>query len=306
MKKHEIIRRKFLTLLKKPQTILIKLLYLAAPILDDSLYLKLIFRLKVGYRLNLKNPRNFNEKLQWLKLNYRNPNLPMMVDKYEAKIYVGSRIGEEHIIPTLGVWLRFDEIDFDKLPDQFVLKTTHDQGGVVICNNKQEFDVAKAKAKLEKHLKRDLSILSREWPYRKVTPKIIAEKYMVDETTKELRDYKFFCFNGKPELLYIASNRQNKSEGVKFDYFDLEFRRLDISQAYARNQSVLNKPVTFDKMIQFSRILSENLPHVRVDFYEINNQLYFGELTFFHHSGLVPFQPKAWDRKLGDLINLNI
>lgn len=304
MIRNNVLLRKLGTFAKNPKTLLIKILYLVSPVLGDKLYLQLLFPLKVGYRLNLNNPITFNEKLQWLKLNYKNPKLPMMVDKHEAKLYVGKLIGEEHIIPTLGVWNKFDEIDFSKLPQQFVLKTTHDQGGVVICKNKVNFDYVSAKTKLGNHLRRDLSVLSREWPYKEVKPKIIAEKYMADTNTNELRDYKFFCFDGKPELLYIASNRQNKAEGVKFDYFDLDFNNLDISQAYGKNREAIKKPKTFLKMIEFAEVLSQNLPHVRVDFYEINEQLFFGELTFFHHSGFVPFYPKEWDNKLGGLINL--
>jgi len=291
-------------MVREPRTLLIKLLYLISPILGDKAYLKLLFPLKVGYKLSLRAPKTYNEKLQWLKIYYRNPDLPMMVDKFEAKKYVGNLIGEEYIIPTLGVWDCFEDIDLSSLPQQFVLKTTHDQGGVIICKDRDRFDIALAKKKITSHLKRNFGRYSKEWPYKMVRPRVILEEYMVDAKTGELKDYKFFCFNGEPKLFYIASNRQNKDEGLKFDYFDLNFNRLDIKQAYANSDKVLEKPKSFDKMLEFSKMLSRNLPHVRVDFYEINERLFFGELTFFHHSGFVPFYPAEWDYKLGDYIKL--
>jgi len=302
--KNSILLKKTKILIKNPQIILIRTLYFLSPLLSDKMYLKLLFPLKVGYRLNLENPQTFNEKLQWLKLNYRNPDLPMMVDKFEVKKYVSSLIGEEYVIPTLGIWNKFDDINFDSLPQKFVLKTTHDQGGVVICKDRNKFDLVSAKKKIEKHLKKNLFVLSREWPYKNVKPRIIAEEYMEDVSTGELKDYKFFCFNGEPKLLYVASDRQNKAEGIKFDYFDLDFNKLNITQAYAHSTRTIDKPKSFDKMIKFSGILSKNLPHVRVDFYEINGQLFFGELTFFHHGGFVPFYPEKWDYTLGSYLTL--
>jgi len=256
--------------------------------------------------LDLKDPQTFNEKLQWLKLNYRNSDLPEMVDKFDAKRYVGDLIGEEYIIPTLGVWSSFNEIDFESLPSQFVLKTTHDQGGVVICENRNLFDIESAKKKINKHLKTNIYHRSREWPYKDIKPRIIAEKYMVDIKQGELRDYKFFCFDGVPKLLYVASNRQNKNDKVRFDYFDMDFNHMDITQAYDHSAVKIEKPKSFNKMVAFAEVLSKNLPHVRVDFYDINGRLYFGELTFFHHGGFVPFRPEEWDYRLGSYIKLPI
>ncbi|RAV30992.1 ATP-grasp fold amidoligase family protein [Sinomicrobium soli] len=299
-----MIKRKIRGVLHNPKILGVKFLRMMSPLLPGRLYLKLLFFLRLDYKLNLQNPQTFNEKLQWLKLNYRNPDLPKMVDKFDVKKYVGEVIGEKYVIPTLGVWDTFSEVNFESLPDQFVLKTTHDQGGVVICKDKNQFDIDSAKKKINRHLKKNLYHLSREWPYKNIKPRIIAEKYMVDVKAGELMDYKFFCFDGKPKLLYVASDRQNKKDGIKFDYFDLDFNLLNITQAYAHSTNEIEKPKCFSKMIKLAEILSKNLPHVRVDFYEINGSLYFGELTFFHHGGFVPFHPEEWDYKIGSYLKL--
>lgn len=269
----------------------------------DSIVLKAFFYFEIGYKLNLKNPKTFNEKLQWLKLYYRDPIMTKMVDKYEAKQYVAERIGEEHIIPTLGVWDSFDNIDFEKLPNQFVLKTTHDSGGVVIVRDKSILDRNETREILMKSMKHDYYQLTKEWPYKNVTHRIIAEKYMEDESG-ELRDYKFFCFNGKVKALYIATDRFTKGEDTKFDFFDENFNHLPITNGHPNATRPVKKPVSFDKMKELSEVLSKDLPHLRVDLYEINGNIYFGELTFTHLSGLVPFNPIEWDHKFGEWINL--
>jgi hypothetical protein len=294
--------RKVSTAIKNPKMLLIKPLIRFSFLFNDEFYIKLNFRLRMGKKLELKNPQTFNEKLQWLKLYYRKLELTNMVDKYESKKYVADLIGEKYIIPTLGVWDSFEEINFDTLPSKFVLKTTHDQGGVIICKNKDDFDYEFARKKMVKHLKSKHYYLSREWPYKNIKPRIIAEKYMMDEHTKELIDYKFFCFHGIPRALYLGTERQEGK--VKFNFYDMEFCPLDITQAYEKSKKKFEKPKGFDKMVELAKIISTDHPHVRVDFYDVNGSVYFGELTFFHHGGHTPFNPEEWDYKFGSWINL--
>ena len=207
-----------------------------------------------------------------------------------------------YTIPTLGVWDKFEDIDFNSLPEQFVLKCTHDSEGLVIVKEKSQLNVEEAKEKIETALKQNFYYIGREWPYKNVKPRIIAEKYMEDHVDRELRDYKFFCFDGEPKLMFVASGRSLGH--TKFDYFDLEFNHLDIKQKYPNANAPVRKPATFEKMIEFSKILSKGFPHVRVDFYEVDGKLYFGELTFYHFSGLMPFKPEKWDKILGDYLKI--
>ena len=188
--------------------------------LPDKVFLKLMFRARMGSKLDLKHPRTFNEKLQWLKLYDRRTEYTNMVDKYEAKKYVAQKIGEQYIVPTLGVWESFDDIDFEKLPEQFVLKCTHDSGGLVICRNKRNLDIDAARIKIQKSLKFDYYRHGREWPYKEVKPRVIAEKFMKDSETEEgLTDYKFFCFDGEPKAMFIATDRAKQDAETKFDFF---------------------------------------------------------------------------------------
>ena len=272
--------------------------------INDETYLKLCYRGVFSKKLNLENPQTFNEKLQWLKLYDRKPEYTTMVDKYAVKKYVADKIGEEYIIPTLGVWNNFDDIDFDKLPNQFVLKCTHDSGGLVICKDKSKLDIKAAREKINKSLKRNFYYLGREWPYKDVPPRIIAEKYMENRDTKDLRDYKFFCFDGVPQVLFIATDRQSEGEETKFDFFDMDFKHLDLINGHPNSNISIDCPNNFDKMKYLARILSKGIPQLRVDFYEINGRTYFSELTFSHWSGMVPFEPEEWDYKLGQWIKL--
>jgi len=272
--------------------------------MSDEKYLKLTFKERMGYPLNLEDPKTFNEKLQWLKLYNRRPEYTAMVDKYEAKLYVADKIGEEYIIPTLGVWDKFDDIDFDALPDQFVLKCTHDSGGLAICRDKSKFDKEAARQKIERSLKRNYYWSSREWPYKNVKPRIIAEQYMEDSVTKELRDYKFFCFNGEMKVMFIASERYNKDTETRFDFFDRNFEHLDFRNGHPNADVLPAKPETFEEMCTLAEKLSKDVPLLRVDFYEVDGKIYFGELTFSHWGGMMPFEPAEWDRKLGDWIIL--
>lgn len=269
---------------------------------SDKRFLEWQYRRKMGRHLNLNNPKTYNEKLQWLKLNDRNPLYTKLVDKYSVREYVSKKLGEKYLIPLYGVWDSVEQIEWNRLPDQFVLKTTHDSGGVVICNDKSTFDYRSAQKKLKRHLSQNYYYPGREWPYKDVKPRIIAEKYMVDQSGNELKDYKFFCFNGEPKLMFIASNR---SIEPKFDFFDLNFNRLPIKQKYKNSKTKkIEKPDNFQEMIEVSAVLSKDLPHVRVDFYNINGQIYFGEMTFYHFSGFEKFNPEKYDEILGDWITL--
>jgi hypothetical protein len=296
------LKRKIKIVSENPKVILIKLLHFVSPLMGDKLYLKLIFPLYTGYRLNLKNPQTYNQKLQWLKINYRKPIMTKMVDKYEAKEIVKKIVGEQYVVKNYGVWNTFDEIDFDSLPKQFVLKTTHDQGGVVICKDKLSFDYKTAREKLNNHLNTKHYFLSREWPYKNVTPRILAEEYL-SFGEEDLKDYKFFCFNGKVKALFIASERQSGKE-VKFDFYDKDYNFLDIVQTHPQSGKINIKPANFSEMISLAEKLSQKLPHLRVDFYNIRGNIYFGEFTFSHHGGLVSFHPEKWDYKFGEWINI--
>ena len=272
--------------------------------LPDSAFLKIKYRYRMGKKLNLKDPKTFNEKLQWLKLYDRKPIYTTMVDKQEVKKYVADRIGEEYIIPTLGVWDKFEDIDFDYLPNQFVLKCTHDSGGLCICKDKSIFDIAAAKQKINKCLKKNYYYSGREWPYKNIKPRIIAEQYMEDTKTAELRDYKFFTFNGEAKMLFIASERQKQGTETKFDFFDMEFNHLPFTNGHPNAEVLPQKPERFEEMRALAEKLSEGIPHLRVDFYEVDGKIYFGELTFFHWSGMVPFDPEEWDYKIGSWLKL--
>ena len=273
-------------------------------LMPDKMYLQCIWRDTMGYELDFRHPRTYNEKLQWLKIYNRKPVYTKMVDKATAKEYAASIIGEEYIIPTLGIYKNFDEIDFDKLPNQFVLKSTHDSGGVYICKDKDKIDLEKARSQTEGRFWVNVYNNFREWPYKNVKPRIIAEAYMEDTKTNELRDYKFFCFDGEVKALFIASDRQQEGEETKFDFFDENFNHLDFRNGHPNATHQIEKPVTFELMKRLAEKLSKNIPHIRVDFYEVNGQVYFGELTFSHWSGLVPFEPKEWDYKFGSYIKL--
>ena len=272
--------------------------------MPDKLYLQIVGSASLGYKLNLDNPRTFNEKLNWLKLHDRKPEYTRMVDKYAVREYIAEKIGEQYLIPLVGgPWDSFEEIDFSSLPEQFVLKTTHDSGGVVICRNKANFDMEAARQKLTWHLKREYFWGKREWPYKNVKPRIIEEAYLEDKETQELRDYKFFCFGGKVKALFIAEDRQGDEE-TKFDFFDADFHHLDIRNGHPNASVPPEKPLSFEKMKEMAERLSQGIPHLRVDFYEANGKIYFGELTFSHWSGFTPFEPEEWDLKFGEWLKL--
>lgn len=273
--------------------------------LNDKMYLKIMYYLIFKEKLNIENPRKFNEKLQWLKIYDRKQEYINYVDKYEVKKIVEEKIGKEYIIPTLGIYNSWDEIDFDKLPNQFVIKCTHDSGGIEICKNKNEFDFERAKKKICKNLKKNFYYLGREWPYKYVKPRIIIEKYMEDSRMKSMRDFKFFCFSGKPEIMYISEGLENH-ETASMSFFDMNYNLVDLKRRdYKLLADKPKKPVNFEKMVEYSSILSNGIPHLRCDWYEIDEKLYFGELTFFTCSGFVPFEKEEWNEKMGKMININ-
>ncbi|MBR1869355.1 MAG: glycosyltransferase [Bacteroidales bacterium] len=282
---------------------LLRRLALALP-LPDKTFLRMMFKAKTGEKLHLRTPLTFNEKMQWLKLNLRKDEMTVMVDKYAAKAWIAQRVGDGCVNPNLGVWDTADGIDFDSLPDKFVLKTTHDCGGVVICRDRASFNKEEAKATLTAALSRRFWKENREWPYKGVTPRIIAEPYLEDKFG-ELRDYKFFCFDGEPRIMFVATGRSS-SEETCFDFFDMDYRHLDIRNGHPNAAVPPQKPDGFDKMKELASKLSAGWPFLRVDFYEAGGRVYVGELTFYHWSGFVPFDPRRWDRKLGSWIKLPV
>lgn len=272
-------------------------------IIPDKIFLTLKYYKNLGKFPNWNNPVTFNEKLQWLKLYDRRPIYTQMVDKFEAKKYVANIIGEEYIIPTLGVWEKGEDINFDSLPNQFVLKTTHDSGSIVICKDKNVLDKKSAISTMNKSLKRNFYATTREWPYKNVKPRIIAEKYMVDESGIELKDYKFFCFNGEPNFLKVDYNRNINHQA---NYYDLDWKIQPFYEEVCPSNKNINivMPNNFHDMIEIARKLAINIPFVRIDLYTVKNQIYFGEITFFPNSGVGKFSPKEWDWKLGEFLIL--
>ena len=270
--------------------------------LPDKVYLQLYYFVQFKKFINFNNPKTYNEKLNWLKLHDRNPKYTKMVDKYEAKKYAAKIIGNQYIVPTIGVWENVDDIDFDKLPQSFVLKCTHDSEGLVVIKNKSTVNFSEIKRKLKKHMKYNFFYIGREWPYKNIKPRIIAEEFMEDNKYHELRDFKFFCFNGEPKALFIATGRALGD--THFDYYDINFNHLNILQHYPNSKKKLEKPINYDKMIELAKKLSDGLKHVRIDFYEVNGKLYFGEITFYHFSGLQPFNDIKWDIMFGNWIDL--
>lgn len=284
--------------IRRPSLLLLSLLIKFGGTLSDKLYLQILYYLKMGRLLNLKQPTRFTEKLQWIKLFYRLPILTTLVDKEQVKPHVAKIIGEEHLIRTLGVWNSFKEIEFDKLPNKFVLKTTNGGGGtsVVICRDKDHLDIDMAKRTIERSLRQDIYKHFREWPYKNVSHRIICEEYKEDDSG-ELRDYKFFCFNGVPKVMLLASNRYTAHN---FNYYDMDFNKLPItSVAGSQSSEELKRPDTFEEMKAIASKLSNGFPHVRVDLYSCEGKVYFGEMTFFDSSGYDNMSSDEWDLKFG-------
>lgn len=302
----------FINLLKKnksaiPQALFDNIKHCAfSRFIPDTLYVRFAYFAFLHKKLDLKNPLTFNEKLNWLKLYDRNPLYTTLVDKYAVKDWVSEKIGKQYVIPTLGVWDKFDDIDFNELPNQFVLKCTHDSGGLVICKDKASLDVDEARKKISSSLKEKYYYEYREWPYKNVVPRIIAEKYVEDSCDSELRDYKFYTFNGEPKFLLLATNRQSKDKPLCFDYFDMDFNHLPLTNHWHPNnmESPPHKPQRFKEMQFLAKCLAEGFPQVRVDFYEVDGNIFFGEMTFFPQGGFLKLHPDSWEKEWGDLIIL--
>jgi hypothetical protein len=276
---------------------------------SEEAYLKILYRLKMKRKLNLENPHDYQEKLQWLKLYNHDPRYTQMVDKITAKIYAKEKIGEKYIIPTIGVWEHFDQIDFDKLPNEFVLKTNHSGGntGVVLCTDKSKLDLKQAREKLEASLKHNVYDRHREWPYKNVKPMIMAESYMSDDSELNkggLSDYKFTCFNGVADNVMVCTDRA--SGETKFYFYNRNWNLMPLNVRGKNTDSSfkLPKPICMDEMFEIAGKLSEGIPFLRVDLYCINERPYFGETTFFPASGFDPNILPETEKYFGDKIIL--
>lgn len=272
--------------------------------LSDEEWLKKAYKRYKKKELDLDNPETFCEKVQWLKLYDRNPAYIKMVDKYEAKKFAESILGEGHVIPSYGVWDNFDDIDFDKLPDQFVLKCTHDSGGFVICTDKSKFNIKKAKKKLNARLKRNFYKNGRQWVYKDIKPRILAEKYIPTLGKKDSVEYKLTCFDGKVGNITICQGIAHSAYSDRTnDNYDRDFNYLPW-YAFYKNTHPIEKPKEMDEIIRIAEALSQGIPQVRVDTYIIDGTIYFGEMTFYTWNGFITFTPDEWDKKLGDMIHL--
>lgn len=262
-------------------------------------YLKFVYRMKTGRKLNLSNPQGFNEKLNWLKLNDIHPEYTKLVDKLTVREYIKEKLGEDYLFPLLGSWNSFDEIDFDALPDKFVLKCNHDSGSVKIIRDKNAIDKAELKRFFTSRMKINAYCLGREYPYKAVKPCIMAEQFM--EAENGLNDYKFFCFNGKVKIMLVVTNRETN---LANDFYDENFNHLNVTRGHKMSDDPISKPTCFEKMKSLAESLSQDMRFVRIDFYEVNGKVYFGEFTFFPAGGFWLFEPEEWEQKLGDLLKL--
>ena len=281
-----------------------------AKTLSDEKYLKKVFKAKMGKDLDLENPKTYNEKLQWLKLYDRKPIYTDMVDKAKAKEVAASIIGEEHIIPTLGIYEKFEDIDFDALPDSFVIKCTHDSGGLVIVKDKSKLNKAAARKKINRCLKKNFyKVGGREWPYKNVKPRILIEKYIDLGETDNHYDYKFMCFGGQVKFLFldvgVISNGGHAGE-YRRNVYDREYNLQNFLETRENTAYEIPKPKNYDEMIMLAEKLSKGIPHIRIDLYNVKGKIYFGEFTFFHGSGINYFKPEEWDYKIGEYIHLPI
>ena len=274
--------------------------------MTDEKFLKMAFRKTLGRELDLENPKTLNEKLQWLKLYDRKPEYTELVDKYEVKKYISDQIGEEYVIPTLGLWENFDDIDFNMLPEQFVLKCTHDSGGVVICTDKEKLDIRKAKKKINRGLSSNYFDGGREWPYKNVKPRIIAEPYLENADGSQINDYKIQCFHGQVDNIMVCVDRYSDT-GVKYHYFDCEWNYIPYCpyQGITADNVNVRRPEKLNEMIKIAEKLSTDFLQLRVDLYEIDGKVYFGELTFYTNSGFDRTITKEADRIMGEKLLLN-
>lgn len=304
------IKKVFKRLFKNPRSI-VGYIYAMGLLnfLSDKSVLKILYWVNTGSKLNLKNPKSFNEKIQWLKLYNRNKKMTMMVDKYRVREYIKNLIGEEYVIPLLKVYDNEKEIDFNKLPDEFVLKCNHNAAiGLCVCRDKSKLDIKKVRANLRKGLNKNFYYSSREWAYKNVERKIICEKYMEDVGGKPLRDYKFFCFNGKAEFVYLSEGLE-KHDTASISFYDLNGNKMPFHRSdYKEFDETPEFPSNFEQMKEIANKIARdiNIPFVRIDLYSIKGKVYFSEITFYPNSGFTPFEPKEWDLKIGELIDLKL
>ena len=271
--------------------------------MSDEQFVRLLYRSRFGHKLNLVNPKNFNEKIQWLKIYGYKDEYTQLVDKIAARDVIREKIGDEYLIPLVGgPWSSTSEIDISLLPNQFVLKCNHDCGSVIVCKDKNSFDFTKAFSKLDSCLSRNYYEQSRERPYKNIVPKVFAEKFMYNPNEDDLVVYKIFNFNGEPKI--IQNIQGDKTENETIDYFDIEWRLLDLRQNFPNSQIPKNKPETLDKMLELAKVLSEGFPFLRTDFYNVMGQIYFSEFTLYTDAGIEEFSPKTWDTILGDWVDL--
>lgn len=279
-------------------------LFLCDLIHADSLYLKIMFYSRLGYRLNLKNPRSFNEKIQWIKLFDRNPKYSEYADKYRVRSFIEKELGKEYLIPLIGVYKNAEEIDFSMLPERFVLKCNHGYGCNIICNDKSKLNIEEAKSKLNGWLKKDYSKFKKEYHYKEIKPLIICEEFMIDNKYQDLFDYKFFCVGGTVQMIQVDFGRFEKHTR---NLYDRNWNLLNLEISFPKNSEItLKKPVLLDKMIEFAERLAKGFAQVRVDFYVINERLYFGEMTFTSGAGFSRYKPLSFDYELGSKVVLPI
>lgn len=273
--------------------------------MSDEEYIKRLWKYKMGTELNLKNPTTLCEKLQWLKIYDHNPRYTKLADKYEIKKTVANIIGEEHVIPLLGVWDSFDEIDFAELPNQFVLKTTHDSGSFMVCKDKKTFDIKRARKRFKKALKRNFYWSGREWQYKNIPPRIIAEQYIDSLGQPDSVEYKLTCMNGEVKFSTVCTGIAHAGyEDRTNDHFDRNFKPMPWYTYYKNSTKPVELPVQIHDMIKYAEILSKDIPYVRVDFYLVDGNVYFGEMTFCTWDGFLIFNPPEWDTILGDMLEL--
>ncbi len=271
--------------------------------IPDRLFVRLEYYACIGHILSLKNPKSFNEKIQWLKLYDHKPEYTNLVDKHEVKKIVERKIGSEYIIPELGVWDKPEEINFDVLPNEFVLKVTHDSGGIVICKDKQTLDKEQVISKLKRSMQRDYYKVHREWPYKNVPKRIIAEPFLKDVAHDALMDYKFMCFNGKVKAVFVCTDRFS-TNGLRVTFYDKNWNQMPFERHYKCSDTPIAKPKMYDTMVKLAEQLSKDIPFVRVDFYEIEDKVLFGEMTFYPGSGYEEFKPEEYDYLFGSWITL--
>ena len=275
----------------------------AMSILPDKAYLSLIYVIRMKKMINWRSPKSFSEKLQWIKVYDHNPLYVQLVDKYEMKEYVEKVIGSGHTVPTLGVWDSVDDIDFTKLPDRFVIKGTHDSGSVIVCKDRNTFDEKIARNKLQDSLDTNLYYLSREWPYKHVPHRIIAEEYIESKDKSPLTEYKLFCFDGEVKIVLVCKGLAHTTQRTN-DFCDVNLKRYPFTSLLPNSEGKLTKPDNYDELLRYASELSKGFPEVRVDAYVFDGKIYFGELTFFHNSGLRRYEPDEWDYKIGEWVKL--